>query len=418
MTRLKKFWRSLGPGLVTGASDDDPSGLATYAIAGAKAGNATLWTMLYSMPLMIALQEMSARIGITSGCGLTGNIKRYYPKYLLVTVASIIVICNIFNIGADVSGMAAAVNLLFPSFNKLTAPFLILLILILTIVLPYRKITNIFKWLSLSLGVYIIAGIFTIDNWFSVIYHTLIPTIKFSKEYGVLLLAIMGTTISPYLAVWQASEEAEERKIKDKLNPNICEFRTVTRNELIHANKDTAFGMIFSNIIALFIIALTSSVLFNAGIKNIETIKDAAQALRPIAGQYAYALFTLGIVSSGLLAIPILAGSAAYVVAEVFGWEASLDKPFSKARQFYLVILFSALVGLLLTYSGLSPIKALFYTAILQGLVGPILIGTIIHMANNPKIVGQNKNSTLANIFGYATMLLMTAGSIIFFMTL
>lgn len=418
MTRLKKFWRSLGPGLVTGASDDDPSGLATYAIAGAKAGNASLWTMLYSLPLMIVLQEMSARIGISSGCGLTGNIKRFYSKYLLATIAAIIVVSNIFNIGADVSGMAAAVGLLFPNFSNLTAPLLIFLILTLTIILPYRKITSIFKWLSLSLGIYIIAGILTINNWSDIIYRTLVPTVKFSKDYGVLLLAVMGTTISPYLAVWQASEEAEERRIKDKVNSNICKYRIVTRNELIHTDKDTTIGMIFSNLIALFIIALTSSVLFSAGIKNIETVKDAAQALKPLAGQYAYGLFTLGIISSGLLAIPILAGSAAYVLSEVFGWEASLDKPFSKAKQFYLVIVFSALVGLLLTYSGLSPIKALFYTAILQGLVGPILIGVLLHMANNPAVVGPNKNTNLANILAYATMLIMAFGSIIFFSTL
>ncbi len=415
MKLLKKIWKFFGPGLITGAADDDPSAIATYSIAGARTGLAGLWAMLYSLPLMIVLQEMSARIGMSSSCGLAGNIKRYYSKYLLAVVAVVIVFLNIFNIGANVSGMAAAIELLVPRSSNFTAPFLILIILFLTVVLPYRKIAAIFKWLSLSLVMYILAGFFAIHNWGSVLFHLFVPTVKLSREYGVILLALMGTTISPYLAVWQASEEAEEQKIKRGPDRYVCKFRTVTRNELKHADHDTFGGMLFSNIISVFIIALTSAVLFQAGIRNIETVKEAAQALQPLAGNYSYLLFTIGLVSSGLLAIPILAGSAAYVVAEIFGWEASLDKPFSKAKEFYLVIVVAALTGLIMNYSGLSPIKALLYTAILQGMAGPILIGTVMHMANNRAIVGPNTSSRTSNILAYTAMLLMIFGSVAFF---
>ncbi len=418
MGKIKRFWKNLGPGLITGASDDDPSGIATYAIAGAKTGQASLWTMLYSLPLMFVLQEMSARIGIVSKCGLAGNIKRYYPRFLLAIIAVVIVSSNIFNIGADVSGMAAAIELLIPNSSNFTAPILILVILFLIVVLRYRKIASIFKWFSFSLLVYVIAGFIAIDNWPSIIFHTFVPTIRFTKEYATILLAILGTTISPYLAVWQASEEAEEQRLKYGPREKICEVTTVTKNELKHAHDDTLGGMLFSNIIAIFIIALSSSVLFQAGARNIETIKEAAQTLQPLAGNYAYLLFTVGLISSGLLAIPVLAGSAAYVLAEIFGWEASLDEPFSKAKQFYLVIIFAAGIGLAMNYIGLNPIKALFYTAILQGMAGPILIGTMLHMANNSDIVGEHKNSLTSNILGYTTMFLMIGASVAFFFTL
>lgn len=417
MGKLKKFWRWLGPGLITGAVDDDPSGIATYSIAGAKAGFSVLWTMLYSLPMMIALQEMSARIGLTSRCGLAGNLKRYYPKPLLILFASLIVIANVFNIGADISGMAASVNLLLPNSYQLVSLFLVVMIIFLTIVLPYRKIVLIFKWLSLSLGAYIIAGIFAVNNWPAIFLKTIIPTLKFNTDFFILLLAILGTTISPYLPVWQASEEVEEKKLDGRVT-RVCKFRTVAGKEISSVDGEAAFGMFFSNLIGFFIIALTGSVIFSAGLQNIETIQDAAEALRPLAGPYAYWLFAFGLIIAGLLAIPILAGSAAYVIAEVFGWEASLDKPFNKAKGFYLVIITATILGLVITQLGINPIKALFYTAILHGLVGPVLIGALIHMSNNPKIVGPNKSSRLNNFFAYTAVVLLTVGSIFFFTTL
>ena len=417
MGKIKKIWKWLGPGLITGASDDDPSGIATYSIAGAKAGPSVLWTMLYSLPMMISLQEMSARIGLASRCGLAGNLKRYYSKFLLILFASLIVIANVFNIGADISGMAASINLLLPNSYQFVSIILVLVIISLTVILPYRKMVMIFKWLSLSLGVYIMAGIIAVNNWPSILLNTIIPTIKLDKEFFVLLLAILGTTISPYLPVWQASEEAEEKNMDGK-NTHICKFRTIAGKEIAHADGDAAFGMFFSNIIGFFIIALTSSVIFGNGLQDIETIREAAEALRPLAGPYAYWFFSFGLISAGLLAIPILAGSAAYVVAEVFGWEASLEKPFNKAKGFYFVIIIATVLGLGITYFGISPIKALFYTAILHGLVGPVLIGALIHMSNNPKIVGPNKSHPAYNFFAYLAMILLIIGGIFFFTTL
>lgn len=416
--KIIKLWRGLGPGLVTGASDDDPSGLVTYSIAGARFGNSGLWTMLYLLPFMTALQEMSARVGISSSCGLAGNIKRHYPKILLVLIALAILISNIFNIGANIAGMAGAIDLLLPGYHKIAGFFIVLLILPLIVFLSYRKIAAIFKWLALSLLAYVAAGFIAIDNWPATIANLLIPSLNFSKEYAIMLFAIIGTTISPYLVVWQASEEAEEKKLDSSRKTLVCKFRPVRKAELISAGTDTRFGMFFSNFIAFFVIALTSSVLFRAGINDIETIEQAASALLPLAGKYAYFLFTLGIVSSGLLAIPVLAGSSAYVIAETFDWPASLDRPFHKARKFYLIVAASTILGFLMIFSGISPIRALFLTAILHGLVSPFLLSVLIHMANNSKIVGANKTGFWGNFLGYGAVVLTAAGSILFITTL
>ena len=416
-SKLKKLWKSLGPGLITGASDDDPSGIVTYAAAGARLGLSAIWTMLYTLPLMITIQEMSARIGISSSCGLTGNIKRYYSKTLLFFISTLIIVSNTFNIGADVYGMASAVELLTPQSTTLLSWLIVLLILVLIIVLPYRKIVMIFKWLAISLFAYVIAGLMVVDNWPSILKQLLIPTLPFNKEGLLMIVAIFGTTISPYLAFWQASEEAEEKKIQNNTDgkPLICEYRIVTRNELRRTVSDTRIGMFFSNFIGFFIIALTASVLFSAGIHNIETVKDAAEALRPLAGDYAYILFTLGIISAGLLAIPILAGSSAYVMSEIFGWSSGLDRPFSKAKEFYVIIIISTVVGMAIPYFGISAVKALIWTSIIHGIVAPFLIATLLHMANNPAIVGPNVNKKTSNFIGYLTLVIMSLAIIVLF---
>ena len=416
-SKVKKFWKSLGPGLITGASDDDPSGIITYAAAGARLGLSAIWTMLYTLPLMVVIQEMSARIGISSSCGLTGNIKRYYSKTLLFFISTLIIISNTFNIGADVYGMASAVELLTPRSTTLLSWLIVILILILIIILPYRKIVMIFKWLAISLFAYVIAGLMVVDNWPSILKQLLIPALPFNKEGILMIVAILGTTISPYLAFWQASEEAEEKKIQNNTDdkPLVCEYRIVTRNELRKTVSDTRIGMIFSNFIGFFIIALTASVLFSAGIHNIETVKDAAEALRPLAGDYAYILFTLGIISAGLLAIPILAGSSAYVMSEIFGWSSGLDRPFSKAKEFYIVIIISTVVGMAIPYFGISAVKALIWTSIIHGIVAPFLIATLLHMANNPAIVGPNVNKKTSNFIGYLTLVIMSLAIIVLF---
>lgn len=414
LNKVKSLWKSLGPGLITGASDDDPSGIVTYSLAGAKMGPHALWSMLYTLPLMTAVQEMSARIGLSSQCGLAGNIKRYYSKKTLITISFLVIIANTFNIGADVFGMASAIDLLIPGSTQLLSWIVVGAILFLTVMLPYKKIVTVFKWLSMMLLAYVVAGFTVIDNWPHILWQMVAPSFHINKDNFVMVVALFGTTISPYLAFWQASEEAEEKRIKSHTEdkPYICEYKIVTRSELKRATKDTRIGMFFSNAIAFFIIALASSVLFNSGIHNVETVKDAADALRPLAGNYAYMLFALGVIGAGLLAIPVLAGSSAYVLAEIFNWKGGLDRPFNKAREFYMVIIISSLVGLIIPNLGISPVQALFFTSIIHGTIAPFLIGMILHMANNPAIVGPNTNSKYSNIMGYITLFVM-AGSVI-----
>jgi len=403
--------------LITGASDDDPSGIVTYSVAGSRLGPAAVWTMLYILPLMIAVQKMSAKIGISSACGLTGNIKRYYSKWLLVFISALIIISNTFNIGANVFGMASAIEILTPGSTTLLSWLTIGLILILIIVLPYRKIVTIFKWLAFSLFAYVIAGILVINDWPGLIYRLAVPSISWDKSSLMILIAIFGTTISPYMAFWQASEEAEEKKTQriSKGKEMVCEYRIVTKNELKRVAADTSVGMFFSNFIGFFIVALTGTVLFSAGIRDIGTIKEAAEALRPLAGDYAYILFTLGVISAGVLAIPILAGSSAYVLSEIFNWGGGLDKPFSKAKEFYLVIIISAIIGMTIPYFGISPVKALLWTAIIHGFVAPFLIATLIHMSNNPAIVGPNINKPKENWLNYLTLCIMSIAALMFF---
>lgn len=406
--KLKNMWNSLGPGLITGASDDDPSAVVTYATAGARFGTGMVWIMLYLLPIMIIIQEMSARIGMSSSCGLAGNLKRYYSKKLLISLSVLIIFANTFNIGANVYGMASALELIVPHSTYLLSWIIVAIILTLVILLPYRKIVVIFKWLSFSLFAYMIASFLVVDNWFHIVSQLFTPKISLTEDYLLIFVAVLGTTISPYLAFWQSSEEAEERKLELGNSKNlVCKYRIFDKKELSRVMLDTKIGMFFSNFIAFFVIALTGTLFFNAGLGNIETVEDIADALRPLAGDYAYYLFAIGIISAGLLTIPILAGSIAYVISEIFNWGGSLDKPFSKARGFYLVIVFSTVVGLAIPYTGISAIDALLMTAIINGAVAPFLIATIIHMANNPNIVGRNTNNKHSNIWGYSAFLLM-----------
>lgn len=413
MVNIKKIWKSLGPGLITGASDDEPSGIATYTIAGAKFGLATLWMALFTLPLMIVIQEMSARIGRVSNRGLAGNMKKFYPKWLIFTIALLIIIVNTINIGADMSGMAQSVALIMPFPEKITAIFITIAILFITIILPYQKIFSIFKWLALSLFVYV-AAMFTVhESWADIIHYLFVPRILWSRDFFIIMTAFFGTTIAPYLFFWQANQEVEEKIIEQCKPGRICRLKPVTEKELSDLKIDTRIGMTFSNLITFCIIILTSSTLFRAGLNNIETLKDAAEALKPLAGEYSYLLFTVGIISSGFLAIPVLAGSAAYVIAEIFGWSQGLNKTFTKAKEFYGVIIASTLVGLIIPLLSLHPIKALFYTAIMYGLISPIIIAMIIHMANNPNIMGQHINSRSMNVLGRVTLVIMSFTAII-----
>ncbi|MEK7124827.1 MAG: divalent metal cation transporter [Patescibacteria group bacterium] len=411
MNGLKKLWKTLGSGLVAGGSDNDASAILTYSISGARFGFSQLWSVVFILPVMVAVQEMSARIGALSGCGLAGNMKRHYPLWLLAFVAVIIVGVNIFNLGANIYGMAGALNLLLPIRVEILAVIVSVMVLLMTVLLKYHHLVRVFKWVALSLGVYMLA-FFAVDApWRDILRHAFIPSVSLNKEFLLVLFAVVGTTLSPYLYFWQASEEADEIR---QGNPRIqvCRFRTVPPKKLGAIEFDTAFGMIFSNVISFFVIALTGATLFSAGGSGIETLRAAADALRPFLGDYAYLLFTAGIVGSGILAIPVLAGSAAYVLAEVFNWRGSLDHQFGEAREFYVVLILATAAGLTIPFLGIDPVRALFYTAVLNGFVAPLLILFIINMANNPKIVGSLVSRPIVNALAYLGFFIMTAGAL------
>jgi len=405
-SKLSRFLKILGPGLVTGASDDDPSGIATYSQAGAAFGLSTLWTALITFPLMAALQEMCARIGLVTSQGLAGTLKANYSKSILYLMLLFSFPAIVMNIGADIAGMGAVGNLLFPSIKSayFSIGFTIIL-LVLIVYLPYRKIASILKYLCIVLLVYMIVPFLYKQDWMAVLKSTFIPTIHFDKNFISILVAILGTTISPYLFFWQATMEMEDKKQKKIL--------VVNKRMIGEMKKDVNFGMLFSNLTMFFIILTTGSVLFNGGIHKIDTVEQAAQALKPLAGNAAYLLFALGIIGTGLLAIPVLSGSLSYIVTETFGWKGGLDKKWHQAKIFYFIIAISLILGLSLNYIGISPIKSLIYSAILYGLTAPVLIAIILHISNNKKIMGVHTNSRMSNILGFAALILMTTAAVI-----
>ncbi|MEE1884969.1 Nramp family divalent metal transporter [Pedobacter flavus] len=405
--KLVRFWRILGPGLITGASDDDPSGIATYSQAGAQYGLSTLWTALITFPLMATIQEMCARIGLVTSQGLTGTLRTNYPKPVLYLMVLFSFPAIIMNIGANIAGMGAVSNLLVPSINAnyFSVAFTIIL-LVLIILLPYRKLASILKYLCLVLLVYLVVPFLTKQDWWAVIKGTFIPTITFDKDFISMLVAILGTTISPYLFFWQATMEVEHMKQKKK--HIIIDKKVINTME-----KDVNSGMLFSNIIMFFLILTAGTVLYNGGIHQIDTVEQAATALKPLAGNFAYLLFAIGVIGTGFLSIPVLCGSLSYILAETFGWKQGLDKKFHQAKAFYGVIIVSLILGLLLNYIGLSPIKALIYSAILYGLTAPILIAIILHIANNKKVMGEFTNGKRSNILGFTTLIIMTVAAVI-----
>jgi len=407
---IKRLFKALGPGLITGAADDDPSGIGTYSTAGAAFGFATLWTAILTFPLMSVVQYLCAKIGMVSGMGLAGVLRRHYSRALLYPAVLGLVIANTLNAGADVGAMAAAVNLLVP----IQPAWMILPIAFLIIALQmwgsYKLISRIFKWLSLTLFAYVGAALLAKPPWREVVKATFIPRLRFDGKYLVTLVAILGTTISPYLFFWEASEEVEEEiKMGRKSQPDR---EGATYAELRAAAWDTNIGMFFCNLVFYFVILAAASTLHVAGHTNIQSTTEAAQALRPLAGDASALLFALGLIGSGFLAVPVLTGSSAYAVAETFGWECSLDDKPKQAKQFYAVIAGSTLVGLLINLLGLNPIAALFWTAVINGLISPPLLIVIMLISNNRKVMGKNVNRLGANILGWTTVAIMFAAAI------
>lgn len=407
MAGKKSFWYSFGPGIVTGASDDDPSGIATYSQAGAQFGMLTLWTALLTFPLMAAIQEMCARIGIVTGTGITTTLKLHYPKSIVYMMLIFSFPAIVLNIGADIAGMGAVANLLFPNIPSSFFSVLFTgLLLVLIIYLPYANIAKILRYLCIGLLVYLIVPFLVKQDFGSILYHTFIPAIRFNKSFITILVALLGTTISPYLFFWQANMEVEEMKHRKS--------HLMVNKNLIHGMKqDVNLGMFFSNVVMWFIILTAGTVLFNGGIHQINTVEEAAEALRPLAGRQAYWLFSLGVIGTGMLAIPVLSGSLSYIICETFGWKEGLNNKFQEAKAFYLIIILSLLIGLAMSYIGVSPIDALIYSAVLYGLTAPVLIILILLISNNKKIMGKFTNNLKSNILGVLTFLLMTAAAVL-----
>ncbi len=403
---LFSFMKKIGPGLVTGASDDDPSGIATYSQAGAQYGLSTLWTVWLTIPLMAAIQQMCARIGLITEKGLTGTLKTYYPRPVLWGMLLFSTPAIIMNIGADIAGMGAVGHLLFPQVEAVYfSVFFTLLLLGLIIYLPYQKMARILKYLCIVMLVYLVVPFLVKQDFGAILTKSIVPTIHWDVAFLSILVGILGTTISPYLFFWQASVEVEEMKQKKK--------HLMVNKKLIHAiDQDVDFGMGISGLVMYFIILTAGSVLFPAGIHQIDTVEEAAKALQPLAGSAAYLLFALGVIGTGLIAIPVLSGSLSFIAAETFGWELGLDKKFHEARSFYMIIALSLLLGLGMNYIGLSPVKALVYTAILYGLTAPVMIGIILHIANNKRIMGEFTNTRKQNILGMAALLIMSVAAI------
>lgn len=409
-SKILRYWKIIGPGLVTGASDDDPSGIATYSQAGAAFGLSTLWTSIVAFPLMAAIQKMCARIGLVTNQGLTGALKSHYPRPILYIMLIFSFPAIVMNIGADIAGMGAVGNLLFPSIDAMFfSVFFTILLLGLIIYLPYTQIASILKYLCIVILVYFIVPFLYKQDLVEIAKSTFIPTIKFDKDFIAIIVGILGTTISPYLFFWQASVEVEEMKHK--------KHHVIVNKKIIHEmNQDVDFGMTVSGFVMYFIILTTGTVLYQGGIHQIDTVEQAAMALKPLAGNLAYLLFAIGVIGTGLIAIPVLSGSLSYIFTETFGWEQGLDKKFHQAKGFYTIIALSLLLGLSLNYVGISPMKALIYTAVLYGLTAPVLIAIILHISNNKQIMGENVNDLKANIMGFAALIIMTlaAGTLIY----
>ncbi len=409
--QAKNYWKSLGPGLTTGAADDDPSGITTYSQTGAQYGFSLLWLAAFTFPLMAIIQEMCARIGLVTGRGLAANIRQFYPKWVLLIATFLLFFANSLNIGADLGAMAHATQLLTPhiSFTSLIFGFT-LLSLALQIFTSYEKYAKYLKWLALFLLSYVFSALSVKLNWLDVLNKAIVPTIIFSKDQIFLITAVLGTTISPYLFFWQTSQEVEEQILGGKNTLKLRQEDT-TNQEVTNMRTDVWSGMFLSNMVMFFIIAACAAALFSHGITNITSAAEAAEALRPIAGDQAYLLFAIGIIATGMLAVPVLAGSASYALSESFGWKFGLYRKLREANAFYGVIIISTGIGLLINFIGLDPIKTLIYSAVINGLISPVILILIVLLSSNKKIMGRWVNNKVIIVLGILiTAIMLIAG--------
>jgi Mn2+/Fe2+ NRAMP family transporter len=410
---IRRFLSALGPGVVTGAADDDPSGIATYSIAGAQLGTSLLWTALLTWPLMAAVQMMCARIGMVTGRGLTAGLRHKFPRWLVVGCAGMLLVANAINIGADLSGMADAAQL----FSGLDSHYWVVAFAVLiawaTIRFHYRSIAGVLKWLALVLLAYVVTALSLHPDWLAVARDTLVPHLPATRDAWGTLVAILGTTISPYLFFWQASEEVEEEKAMGRVT--LARRRGASPRELRTRRMDVGVGTFFSNLVMFFIILTTALTLHRAGITNLETSRQAALALRPLAGRLAAGLNAAGLIGVGLLAIPTLAGSAAYSLCETFGWKQGLDRSFRSAPRFYVVVVLAMLGGIGLDFTKVNPLRALYWSAVLNGLLAPLLLVGILAVAVDKRLMEGQPSPWLSRIaVGFTTLLMLGAGVAMF----
>jgi NRAMP (natural resistance-associated macrophage protein)-like metal ion transporter len=422
--RKKKFWRFLtllGPGLTTGAADDDPSGIATYSQTGAQFGYRQLWTALYMLPFMAAVQEACARIGLVTGKGIAAVVKEHYSKSVLYAVVSLVVIANTINIGADIGAMASAAELLVPVPFVVLALVFTTIILILEIFTTYKVYSKILKWLALTLLAYPITVFIVHQPWLTVLKAAVVPQVEFSFAFLFIITGVLGTTISPYMFFWEASQEVEEQNEK---HPNHNGKPVITKSIIHRMRLDNNIGMVISEITTFCIILVAATVLHGSGVKDVKTAADAAKAIEPLvhsfpnAGFLAKLIFSVGVLGLGFLAIPVLSGSAAYAVCEAFNWNASLDLKPKHARGFYAVIIVATIIGLIINFVGIDPVKALVYAAVLNGVAAVPLLFLIIKISRNEKIMGENKSGVLSSTLLWVTFIAMGAAAVAMFFTI
>jgi NRAMP (natural resistance-associated macrophage protein)-like metal ion transporter len=415
--------KALGPGVITGAADDDPSGIATYSQAGAKFGLGMLWMTLFLLPTMIVIQEMCARIGLLSGNGLAALIKKKYSAKVVYPISSLLLIANTINIGADLGAMSASIKIIFPGVPFVVTTLLFSVFIIVSeIFVPYDKYVKVLKYLVLSLFAYVLTAVIVGGN-LSQIFFTIIPTINFSSDYAVMFVAVIGTTISPYLLFWQTSEEAEEDVAKHRIKEIGKGKPKVSPKEIMLMKEDIGIGMFFSQLIMWSIIITSAGSLYFAGISDIQTADQAASSLEPLvknfpnAGQIAKLIFAFGIIGTGLLAIPVLAASSAFALSDTFGWKEGLEKKFSQAKSFYSVIVASTLIGVWVTFSNVNPIQALILAAVINAVVTVPILFIVLRLANDKKILQDKVNSRFSNVLGWFTFAIMTISVIVMFLS-
>ena len=401
---LPSFLRHVGPGVITGAADDDPSGIATYTQAGAQFGTGLLWTVFLSLPFMIAIQLVSARIGRVTGKGVAANLREHTSRAFLMTMVLLLVVANTINIAADIAAMGEALQLVVGGGAHFHAVLFGVVTVVLQVFVPYRKLAPILKWLTLFLFAYVIAVLLVDVPWLQVLHDLVIPKLQWTPAYWMMIVALLGTTISPYLFFWQASQEVEELRLKDKGRGTD----SAVRHDLKRVKRDTFIGMFFSNAVAFFIMLLGGVVLYGAGIHDVTSAAQAAQALRPLAGDFAFLLFAGGIIATGMLAVPVLASSAAYAVAEAFDWPEGLERQWFEAKRFYAIIALATVVGTGLDFTPIDPMKALYWSAVINGVVAvPIMVGLML-LAGKKEVMGSFTSGVKTRWFGWGGVAVMS----------